>query len=597
MFRAKTNGMINGMIVSGWFSLTIVLLISLTPATACGQGKYYPDHDEVTAIVKKGISYLRANPPKADVGELTLTALAIVQAQKRYYQEVPKDDPIVKMAIEEVLKELKADPPARLHDRNEVYVPVMATILLAEVDKVKYKQEIAALVDGIQKRVLPHGGINYMNQEKNVGDTSQLQYAALALYVANVHGFSVDPEIVKKMLSWLVASQQSSGLYYYKLRSQGSQGNNWSPIAESPNSRPSIHAGGLGTVYLMADMLRLFPRRKSMTNIASQEQFLDLPKTVMVYIPPIDGGENKFNQDGPVVKFETGKLMSCVGSGNRALESMYTIDTPEWNYYYLYALERYAWFREQAEGDITGGKIARWYDDGVEFLKKMQEPDGAFQKSDFTFENKAVSTSFAILFLVRSSEVLSLPNAESETIGGLGFTDGILDVRGANIIGGNPEKDINSMMKMLQEEPTEEQLETLSQSMKAAIEEFNKMPDKSRSEIKSFLRTMIMADNDIRVKIAVRFLAAEQDMDNVPALIYALGDPNFEICLEAHDGLRLISRRIDSINLSETTRRKSEDPYSVTAADIPSMRSEFNDVKRKWTEWYLKIRPNAELFD
>lgn len=574
--------------------LVAVVLLSSFPVQVGAQTKYYPDHDDVIAIIKKSMAFLEKEPPQGDLGQLSLAALAIVQAQKRYYQEVNKDHPVIRKATEALLKELKQTESTHLHDLNEVYIPAMATILLSEVDKVKYRQEVTALVDGIQKRVLPHGGINYMNQDKDVGDTSQLQYAALALYVAHVNGFTVDPEIVKKMLAWLVASQQSSGQYYYKLKQQG---NGWTPLSESGDSRPSIHAGGLGTVYLLADMLQLFPRKKSMANVASKEQFLDLPKTVMVYIPPVDGGEDKFNTEGPVVKFETGKLMSCVGSGNKAFESMYTIDTPEWNYYYLYALERYAWFREQAEGDITGGKIAGWYDQGVEYLKKVQETDGSFLRGDFTSEPAAVCTSFAILFLVRSSEVISLPNAESEAIGGLGFEDGILDVRGGNIIGGSPEKDINSLMKLLQEDATPEQLEAISQSMKAAIEEFNKMPDKSRGEIKTFLRTMIMADNDVRVRIAVRFLAAEQDMDNVPALIYALGDPNFEICLEAHDGLRLISRRIDSMDLSPQTRRKSEDPYSVTEADIPSMRSEYDDLKKKWSEWYLKIRPNAELFD
>jgi hypothetical protein len=570
------------------------VLICASPSETKAQRTYYPDHDDVIAIVKKGVAFLEQDPPKSDLGQLTLVALAIAQVQKRYYQEVSKDHPVIRMATEAILKELQRTEPPTFHDLNEVYIPAMATILLSETDKVKYRKEVMALVDGLQKRVLPHGGINYMNQEKDIGDTSQLQYAALALYVAHVNGFKVDPEIIKKMLDWLIASQQPSGQHFYKLRKQS---NSWTVLPESGESRPSIHAGGLGTVYLLADMLRLFPRKKSMANISSKEQFLDLPKTVMLYIPPVGGGEDKFNQDGAVVKFETGKLMNAVGSGNRAFDAMYTIDTPDWNYYYLYALERYAWFREQAEGDITGGKIAGWYDQGVEFLKQAQDSNGSFIKISFASESREVCTAFAILFLVRSSEVISLPNAESETVGGLGFEDGILDVRGGNIIGGSPEKDINSLMKLLQEDPSEEQLAAVSQSMKAAIEDFNNMPDKSRGEIKAFLRTMIMADSDVRVRIAVRFLAAEQDMDNVPALIYALGDPNFEICLEAHDGLRLISRRIDSMDLSPNTRRKSEDPYSVTEADVAPMRSEYNDLKRKWTEWYLKIRPNAELFD
>ena len=69
-------------------------------------------------------------------------------------------------------------------------------------------------------------------------------------------------------------------------------------------------------------------------------------------------------------------------------------------------------------------------------------------------------------------------------------------------------------------------------------------------------------------------------MDNVPALIYALGDPDLRISAEAHNGLRLISRKLDSIPVS----------------DKPD-HAEFQNLKRQWTEWYLRIRPGAELLD
>jgi hypothetical protein len=364
------------------------------------------------------------------------------------------------------------------------------------------------------------------------------------------------------------------------------------------NSRPSIHAGGLGTVYLIADMLQLFPRKKSMEKVASDEAYQDLPKTVIVFVPLVDGTENKFRKEGPVVKFETSSLFSCVGSGNRALEPNFSADVAEWNFYYLYALERYAWYREQAEGELSGGKIPSWYDLGVEFLKKNQRADGSFLEADFGSETQAVCTAFAILFLVRSSEVISLPNASSEVLGGQGFPDGILQTKGTTLIGGSAEKDINAMMKMLEDEPTEEQLEALTEAMKASITEFSKNKTKSRGEIKLFLRTMITSDNYYRRKIAVRLLAAEQEMDNVPALIYALGDPELDVCLEAHDGLRLISRRVDSINISPGSREKAQDPYlSGTDPDRPKIRDEFDQIKKEWTKWFLKIRPNAEFFD
>ena len=108
---------------------------------------------------------------------------------------------------------------------------------------------------------------------------------------------------------------------------------------------------------------------------------------------------------------------------------------------------------------------------------------------------------------------------------------------------------------------------------------------------------MLSARNYYRRLIAVKFLAGEQDMDNVPGLIYALGDPDFRVCLEAHDGLRLISRRIDSLEISETARQGSADPGALTVAEQTAIRLEYEDIKRQWTEWFLKIRPDAELLD
>ena len=109
---------------------------------------------------------------------------------------------------------------------------------------------------------------------------------------------------------------------------------------------------------------------------------------------------------------------------------------------------------------------------------------------------------------------------------------------------------------------------------------------------------MIRARDYFRRLIAVRFLAGEQDMNNVPALLYALGDPDLRICVEAHDGLRLISRKIDSMTISEKTRTNGlRDPDVLTAKESSECRVEFDQMKEQWTEWFLKIRPGAELLD
>ena len=89
-------------------------------------------------------------------------------------------------------------------------------------------------------------------------------------------------------------------------------------------------------------------------------------------------------------------------------------------------------------------------------------------------------------------------------------------------------------------------------------------------------------------------------MDNVPGLIYAVSDPDFRIAFEAHQGLRLVSRKIDSMKLSQLTldnARRDPGPLERDSPQIvATMRSEFNSMEKRWSDWFLKIRPNAQLY-
>ena len=97
------------------------------------------------------------------------------------------------------------------------------------------------------------------------------------------------------------------------------------------------------------------------------------------------------------------------------------------------------------------------------------------------------------------------------------------------------------MMKSLESNNklSTEKLRQINDSLKKQIVEFRNEDDKSRAKVQGFLRQMVGAKNYYRRLIAVRFLAGEQDMDNVPGLIYAVSDPDFRIAFEAHQGLEI----------------------------------------------------------
>ena len=570
-----------------WFSVallaaTVILLVLSDSAQA--QKKYTPEHPDVKAMADRAVASLSGGD--SNHGHNTMAALAIVEHGKRYEKRVPANDPVVKRAVDHIREQLKGDS---FNTEKETYYPAIALILLAEVDSERNHDQIVKLLNVLKKRQQVNGSYTYQNRE--TGDCSQTQFAGLAMWVAKSHGFDVDIKMAKDTLSWF-CNVSRGGQWSYMYNSAG-----------KPTSGPtlSMQAAGISSVYLLADMLQLKNRVMDLQKGASALDGLGLPTTVRLYIPPADG-KGKNRRAGPLTTFDKSLLGGTLVNGNRSFESIFTYDYPRWNYYYLYALERYCYFRQQAEGQLGGGKFRNWYDGGVDFLAKKQEADGSFKPGSGALTNKISATAFAVLFLVRSSEIISLPPAEGATIGNEGFGDGTLtrSERG-NIVSSEAEQNLGEMMKLLKdnEKLSSKKLAAINESLKKQIVEFRNKDAKSRAEVQGFLRQMVGAQNYYRRLIAVRFLAGEQDMDNVPGLIYAVSDPDFRIAYEAHQGLRLISRKVDSMKLSKTTvenARRAPGVLEKQPQIVDRMRAEFKTMEDRWSDWFLKIRPDAQLY-
>ena len=79
-------------------------------------------------------------------------------------------------------------------------------------------------------------------------------------------------------------------------------------------------------------------------------------------------------------------------------------------------------------------------------------------------------------------------------------------------------------------------------------------------------------------RTAVRMLARRRSLDDVPALLFAMTDPDRPVVLAAREGLRFVSRRFDGYGLP--------DDYTD--------RARF-DVIEDWKEWYRTVRPDAAI--
>ena len=534
---------------------------------ALAQRQFAPVDPEVRAVVNRALAYLNSSKPKGEPG--VLAGLAIAEASKRYERSVPANNPVINSAVKEILQGVDG---GKLLNEHALYHPCLATILLCEVNDVKYRPHIIKLLKSFEKRQLKNGGFAYLGDKE--WDTSQTQYVALAYYVARQHKIPVSVQSTRKILEFLLAVQS---------------GNTWLYAPHDRARRISIHAAVSGTAYLLGDLLQLQPRLKIEKKVIGGSGY-ELPPSISIYVEETTTeGESKednsaWNAEGPLVKINAARFKACKTAANTHFESAFVLKAPAWSYYYLYAFERYAFFRTQAEGDVGGRAMKSWYDDGFKLFRDLQQENGALPRGPEPAVTSVINTSFAIMFMVRSSEILSLPPAGSELAGGKGLSKlsgkKLKKQVNGQIQAERNSKDLNELLKDLGQELSDDQLQDLADSIKDAISEYQNRPEKSRGATRAFLKSLVKDPNYFKRLIAVKFLAGEQDLDNAPALIYALGDPDIRVCAEAHNGLRLISRKIDSISV----------PQDATLAD-------YIRVKVNWTNWLLELRPDADLLD
>ncbi len=550
-----------------WWVLSLAMWLACPVAQfSNAQQKFAPESQDVKEVVDRAVEYLTNKNPGGEKG--VLAGLAVAEASKRYGGLVPKDHPVIKKAISGVLKGVESGTLLRSH---AMYHPCLAMILLCEVDDQEYRPQIIKMLKSFEERQLEDGGFSYSGNK--TWDTSQTQYVALAYFVARQHQIPVSIESTHRILEFVIAKQA---------------GNSWTYSPNEREAKISIHAAVSGTAYLLGDLLRLQPRLKVEKKVV-EGLGPDLPPSISVHIvaqQQDDSGSSEaaWGGEGPLVEINKSAFKSCKQRANQHFESAFVLKSSHWPYYYLYAFERYAFFRQQAEGDVGNRAMKSWYDKGFEMFKQLQKEDGSLPAGPEPAVTADINTAFAIMFMVRSSEILSIPPAGSnlEGGGGLGKTSGkaLKAIKNGRMRAEETSKNLNELIENLGEDLGNDQLELLSNSIKDAIREYQARPDKSRGQARAFLRSLVSDKNYYKRLIGVKFLAGEQDLDNAPALIYAMGDPDIRVCMEAHNGLRLVSRKIDSITVPEK----------------PTL-SDFQLAKDQWVNWLLKLRPDAELLD
>ena len=265
----------------------------------------------------------------------------------------------------------------------------------------------------------------------------------------------------------------------------------------------------------------------------------------------------------------------AVSDGKKWFKDNYTIAPTRWPLYYLYALERYQSFRELAEGQDDPDH--NWYDDGVRRLATTQRPDGGWTGP----AGQEVSTSFAVLFLTRSTQkaILKAGYGEGRLTGGRGLPSSVakVQVKQGRIVSTPLGGSVADALAVL-EDPNHPDYETIAQAS-TELEPSDELDDELGADQLPRLRRIIKTGSYKARASAVRLLARQGNLDDVPHLIAALANPDPGVRLQADLGLRFISRRLDGVG------SVSEDDDDKTVA----ARAE------AWKQWYRSIRPGSEL--
>ncbi len=534
----------------------IVVAIALTSSWASVATAYTPESPEVQRLLQRAAEYLESDPSLGPaVGGKLLVALALTKVGR------DQQHPFVREAIEQALKLVERVRKDGIG--SHVYNEAVCLYFLCEMNPNRYREEIEDLLDAMVRRQRPNGTWGY--SPHTYDDTSQTQYGVLSLWAARHHGFAVPGESIERAANWLMRVQDPSGGWSYQSRDPGGF-----ELVNQMRVTHSMSAAGLSSVYICAHLLGFTASRQR-----AEREDDGLPPAVK----RVPSEEEKRRQAAAIRPTQTNaqRLQRSQQLGNQWFEENLAYDIESWNHYYMYAVERYKSFREFVEGRAVAEPD--WYIEGVEYLRRTQNENGSWITEKSHGSSPAVDTAFAILFLTRSSRSILRQNVPDEgtLIGGRGLPRNLANAQlvDGQVVTPQMVRDVDDLLNLVATTADHDFDATRLPGGLTLDEDLTR-----RTSQLERLRQMVSDPDFQRRLAAVKTLGRAQDLDNVPALIYALSDPDPLVVREARDGLRRISRRFRGFGL----------PANPTAQQVDA-------AVQRWKDWYLSIRPDGTLIE
>jgi hypothetical protein len=549
------------------FVLLIACLVSFSLIAAARPTPTRPTADDgslhVKAAVARAAGWIKSQSGRPhQPGHLALMVHALAKISRLYPDIVSDADP----ALAQMVAELKAYCPIAGfipaqkggHDNYEAGCVAMA---LSAAGGEANRREIEVVARYIIDKQLPNGAWDYDGQTG--GDTSMTQYALLGLWEAAAGaGVEVPLDVWDRAALWLVKTQLADGGFEYHPPENA-------PANRAGHATHTMTVASWSSLYICRDQLPFVKRRKD-TGV-----FLvaDEPRKAAP----------------PTIQTTPEAVKQALDRGHQWIANHFTLDRAtgqgdagggRWFFYYLYAFERFATL-----ASLTHVAGHAWYEEASQLMLARQQPNGSWSEGD----GPEVNTSFAVLFLVRSTGI-SQKKHRDRLIG-----------RGTQIAGHGLPRDLSEVS---QRAGGIRSTGRTGSAGKLLVDIASGGPDAERAavgldkqlyqhkwttageqgaQLKRALDRSISERNSEGIKATLKALALTNDLRVVPLLIdgmYYEHDP--EVQLQARKALCLISRKFNGFG--------SLYPDEATAA-------EWQQEIDRWVAWYRSVRPEAAYED
>lgn len=533
-----------------------LVVLALALCSAAQAQAYSPDDPEVIDMVNKGIAFLEKSEHAGIEGEYEGGPILVGYAI--YKVTGDKEHPLVKKGIEVALRRAEDSGTRARMIGKIVYDASIAALFLADLDPVQYRAELVKFREFLRYAQKKHGGFGYL--DRDTGDTSQTQYAALAMWALHKNEIDIPPDMVESTLKYLVATQDPSGGWGYQATVATGT------LVPQDAVSKSLATAGVCATLIAADTLGILGKRMLV------EDDPEIPKA-FTRIDLLQKQAEKAKTSGSTMKLDDlGNTLARAAEYQRS--SPYTPIGKGWLYYYRYSEERYESFLEIMTGKRE--KSPGWYNAGVTELKKLQDAQGAWGTLNSDFCPPDVCTAFAILYLIRSTQKTIAKLNEGVMTGGYGLPSNASTVRrvGDRIVS-EETASVDGLLEMMEKNKTDNvEVGLLPENLSLSQD-----PAVRKAQVARLARLLSSRDWKSR-RIAAKLLGRSEDINQVPELIYALTDPDAQVPVIAEESLRLLTRKL-----------------TVRHLEIDATPEQKREAALYWRKWYTSVRPDYVFLD